>query len=55
MGELNTREATTEEIERWQTGDHRLGLNVFGHNDVARNLYESLGYQTVDQSRSRDL
>jgi ribosomal protein S18 acetylase RimI-like enzyme len=28
-------------------GARSLGLNVFGHNDVARHLYESLGYDTV--------
>jgi GNAT superfamily N-acetyltransferase len=27
-----------------------LGLNVFGHNAVARGLYDSLGYEVVDQS-----
>ncbi len=26
-------------------GATELGLNVFGHNTVARNLYESIGYQ----------
>jgi ribosomal protein S18 acetylase RimI-like enzyme len=28
-------------------GAESLGLNVFGHNAVARRLYESLGYDTV--------
>jgi ribosomal protein S18 acetylase RimI-like enzyme len=27
-----------------------LGLNVFGHNAVARRLYESLGYETTSVS-----
>ncbi|WP_169734201.1 GNAT family N-acetyltransferase [Hamadaea tsunoensis] len=35
-------------------GDRRLALNVFGHNEVARRLYERLGYTTLDQSRSED-
>lgn len=34
-------------------GDTQLGLNVFGHNQVATNLYTSLGYQVVEQTRSR--
>ena len=36
-------------------GNHRLGLNVFGHNDVAIGLYTSLGYQPVNQMRTADL
>jgi len=36
-------------------GDTHLSLNVFGSNAVATRLYERLGYQTVDQSRSIDL
>ena len=28
-------------------GATELGLNVFGHNAVARSLYESMGYQTA--------
>lgn len=28
-------------------GAVELGLNVFGHNKIARNLYESLGYDTM--------
>jgi ribosomal protein S18 acetylase RimI-like enzyme len=36
-------------------GDTHLSLNVFGSNAVATRLYESMGYQTVDQSRSIDL
>jgi ribosomal protein S18 acetylase RimI-like enzyme len=33
-------------------GSERLGLHVFGHNTVARRLYEKLAYQTIDQSWS---
>jgi ribosomal protein S18 acetylase RimI-like enzyme len=36
-------------------GDHYVGLNVFGHNHVAINLYSSLGYQFVDSTRSISL
>jgi len=32
-------------------GDTSLELNVFGHNQVAINLYDSLGYQATDQTR----
>jgi ribosomal protein S18 acetylase RimI-like enzyme len=34
------------------SSDTHVGLNVFGHNTVAINLYQGLGYHTVDQSRS---
>jgi ribosomal protein S18 acetylase RimI-like enzyme len=40
------------EVASLAAGDHRLGLYVFGHNTVAVRLYESLGYQVVDQSWS---
>ncbi len=33
-------------------GDRSLGLNVFGHNTVAINLYTSLNYQVSDSIRS---
>ncbi|MEV4417086.1 GNAT family N-acetyltransferase [Catellatospora sp. NPDC049609] len=36
-------------------GDAQLALNVFGHNTVARRLYDSLGYQVVEQFRADDL
>lgn len=36
-------------------GDTHLSLNVFGGNAVATRLYERMGDQTVDQSRSIDL
>ena len=32
------------EAEARRRGIHRIGLNVFGGNEVARNLYRSLGY-----------
>jgi GNAT superfamily N-acetyltransferase len=35
--------------------DTHLSLNVFGSNTAATRLYERMGYQTVDQSRSVDL
>ncbi|WP_412541994.1 GNAT family N-acetyltransferase [Longispora sp. K20-0274] len=37
-----------------EAGDEALLLNVFGHNRVAINLYDSLGYVVLDQSRSTD-
>lgn len=36
-------------------GEAQLALNVFGHNTVARSLYESLGYQVVERYRADDL
>ncbi|MEY4970247.1 MAG: hypothetical protein RLZZ277_478, partial [Actinomycetota bacterium] len=35
-----------EKIVRDAGGDS-ISLSVFGNNSVARNLYESLGYQTL--------
>jgi GNAT superfamily N-acetyltransferase len=32
------------EVEARRRGATELGLNVFGHNHVARQLYESMGY-----------
>ena len=45
------------EAER-QTKAHgvkKLGLNVFGSNKVARNLYESAGYEITSQQMSKEL
>lgn len=36
-------------------GDTHLALNVFGNNDVALGLYQSLGYRAFDNGRSLDL
>jgi len=33
------------EAEARQQGYTRVGLNVFGRNEIARNLYRSLGYE----------
>jgi ribosomal protein S18 acetylase RimI-like enzyme len=35
------------EAESRSHGATELGLNVFGHNEVARHLYESMGYTTT--------
>ncbi|MDN3905792.1 GNAT family N-acetyltransferase [Arthrobacter sp. YD2] len=35
------------EVAAAEQGAATLGLNVFGYNTVARDLYESLGYETV--------
>ncbi len=32
------------EVEARRRGATELGLNVFGHNEIARRLYESMGY-----------
>lgn len=34
-------------------GFDEIGLHVFGHNVKARNLYERLGYQTMDISMNK--
>ena len=36
-------------------GARDVGLNVFGHNHVARSLYESLGYETQSLRMSKNL
>jgi ribosomal protein S18 acetylase RimI-like enzyme len=36
-------------------GGHRLGLNVFGPNAVARSLYESMDYQVMAVSMFKDI
>ncbi len=43
--------------EEWAKGRgaRYLGLNVFGHNLVARNLYESLGYETMATLMRKEL
>ena len=35
------------EAEARRNGLHALGLNVYGHNAVARALYSSLGYNEI--------
>jgi ribosomal protein S18 acetylase RimI-like enzyme len=43
--------------EAWTraNGGQRIALNVFGPNAVARNLYDSLGYQVMATSMFKDL
>ena len=38
-----------------EKGYSKLGLHVFGHNKVARGLYESLGFQTTNVIMSKEL
>jgi len=37
-----------EIIAREELGMNKLGLHVFGHNKIARGLYEKLGYETTN-------
>lgn len=48
---------TMEEAENWvrTRGGTRLALNVFGHNVVARSLYDSLGFRTQATRMFKDL
>ena len=56
--EAQRRKGYGRAMMRWaeqatlSSSDTHVGLNVFGHNTVAINLYQGLGYHTVDQSRS---
>ena len=43
------------ESEARSRGASELGLNVFGHNQVARHLYESLGFTATSISMKKDL
>jgi GNAT superfamily N-acetyltransferase len=43
------------EVEARKQGATELGLNVFGHNRVARHLYESMGYTATAIRMKKDL
>jgi ribosomal protein S18 acetylase RimI-like enzyme len=43
------------EEEAKRNGLHALALNVFGHNQVARDLYLSLGYRETSVRMKKDL
>jgi ribosomal protein S18 acetylase RimI-like enzyme len=49
--------AAMELAEAWtrDRGGTRVGLNVFGHNVVARSLYDALGYQVMATVMFKDL
>ena len=46
-----------QEAAKWSrdNGYRTLALHVFGGNDVAINLYESLGFVTTDRMMKLDL
>ena len=43
------------EIEARSHGLRRISLNVFGANEVARNLYRALGYVETSVQMAKDL
>ncbi len=43
------------ESEARAMGRKKIGLNVFGHNDVARRMYESLGYREGARQMYKEL
>jgi ribosomal protein S18 acetylase RimI-like enzyme len=43
------------EIIAKQLGLTRLGLHVFGHNEIARNLYETLEYRETNIRMEKSL
>jgi GNAT superfamily N-acetyltransferase len=49
--------AAMRAAEAWTLADgaRRLSLNVFGFNDIARSLYDSLGYVVAATNMYRDL
>lgn len=49
--------AAMRAAEAWTRADGatQLALNVFGFNDVARSLYDSLGYEVAATSMRRTL
>ena len=52
FGEAAMKAAERFAIDR---GARRIGLNVFGHNDVAHRLYARLGYRTVAELMGKEL
>jgi len=38
-----------------ELGIEQVGLHVFAYNDVAKNLYESIGYRTSSMNMLKDL
>lgn len=50
------KEAMTQiEIVGKELGMNKIGLHVFGHNKVARGLYEKLGYQTTNVLMEKEI
>ena len=43
------------ELETVRHGVRAIGLNVFGPNSIARNLYESAGYQVTSMRMHKEL
>ncbi|WP_144512395.1 GNAT family N-acetyltransferase [Bacillus sp. FJAT-22090] len=43
------------EIVGKDLGMHKIGLHVFGHNKVARGLYDKLGYQTTNVLMEKEI
>ncbi|GGA29316.1 GNAT family N-acetyltransferase [Psychrobacillus lasiicapitis] len=46
---------TQIEIVGKELGMNKIGLHVFGHNKVARGLYEKLGYQTTNVLMEKEI
>lgn len=43
------------EVEVKKLGLRHIGLHVFGHNKIARSLYEKLGYETTNVNMEKTL
>lgn len=51
MSELTLRPMTSSEFDAFGV----IGLNVFGSNTLARNLYEAAGYQVTSMHMQKEL
>ncbi|WP_442603153.1 GNAT family N-acetyltransferase [Paenibacillus sp. KN14-4R] len=43
------------EVIAKEIGMKKMGLHVFGHNQIARGLYEKLGYETTNISMAKSI
>lgn len=43
------------EIIAKQLGMNKIGLNVFGHNKIARGLYEKMGYEITNITMAKTI
>ncbi len=54
-GGLGRRLMEALEVQVRSDGHHRIELNVFGDNDRARRLYDSMGYREMARQMAKEL